>query len=334
VVRRRIHLAIPLMDPVMTSLTVFTGIRAMQEGAAPDSAQAHTAWITASAHVGTCCVIIIGALLTVDRRNVVLTTLTCFLSMDVLLWVAGHPWNWWFPHLLVISVAGVFAFYAVDRQTARLFEMARLGRYFSPAVAQAIADAGGGRIVEHREVTILFVDVRGFTALSERLDSREVVALLNEYLESMVKVVFDNGGTLDKFIGDGILAYFGAPIAQPDHAARAVKCSLDMLDALAALNARRVARGETALAIGVGVNTGRAVVGDIGPERRSEYTVIGDAVNVASRIEGLTKVAGTPVLVSKTTRDQAGAAFAFTPAQPMMVKGKTEPLETFTPQRA
>lgn len=133
---------------------------------------------------------IIGALLTVDRRNVILTTLLASLSQILVLWDSGVPWHWWGVYLLAIDACGAFAWYAVGRQSVRFLEAARLGRYFSPAVAAAISSAGTTRLAEHREVTVLFADLRGFTALSEKMDSAAVAALLNEYLEAMVTVVF------------------------------------------------------------------------------------------------------------------------------------------------
>jgi adenylate cyclase len=155
-----------------------------------------------------------------------------------------------------------------------------------------------------QESTVLFADIRGFTTMAEALEPEDVVALLNEYFAEMVDEIFDNEGILDKFIGDGIVAVFGPPLAAADQAKRAVRCARGMLRRLRTINEARQARGSEPLRIGIGIHSGMLVAGKIGSPRRLEYTHIGDTVNTASRIVGMTKELGCAVLISATTRAQ------------------------------
>jgi adenylate cyclase len=159
--------------------------------------------------------------------------------------------------------------------------------------------------------------------------AEEIVAQLNEYFSGMVEAIFLRRGTIDKFVGDMVMALFGAPLADPDHADHAVEAALDMLKALDELNARWAAAGRPTLDIGIGLNTGEMVAGNIGSERIMSYTVIGDAVNLASRLESLNKQYGTHIIISAETRSRLKRRYDMNPLGTVTVKGKTEPVAIF-----
>jgi adenylate cyclase len=199
-----------------------------------------------------------------------------------------------------------------------------MGKYMTEAVVAHLM-AGevelGGKTLE---VTILFCDLRDFTTFSEKRAAQEIVGLLNEYFTVMVDCVMAEGGVVDKYIGDNIMAVFGAPVSRPDDASRAVRAAVAMRAALATLNERFASRGLPELRFGIGMHTGEVVAGNIGSAKRMEYTVIGDAVNLASRLESKTKELHTDILVSDATYERAKAAVEGEPAGEIHVKGREQ----------
>jgi adenylate cyclase len=180
---------------------------------------------------------------------------------------------------------------------------------------------------ERREVTVLFCDVRGFTPMSERLSPEEVVLLLNDFYTLMIETTFKHDGTLDKFLGDAVMAIFGAPIAHPDHSLRAVRTALAMQEGIVELNARRLKDGKERIAVGIGVSAGEAVAGTVGTVDRMEYTVIGDTVNLAARLESSAKPG--QILISQPTYAAVRAAVDVRPLGPIHVKGKEEEVDVY-----
>ncbi|MFW6210788.1 MAG: CHASE2 domain-containing protein, partial [bacterium] len=182
---------------------------------------------------------------------------------------------------------------------------------------------------EKKEVSILFSDIRGFTSMSENMEPEEVLDMLNEYLTEMTEVVFDSGGTLDKFIGDAVMALFGTPLYYKDHASRAVRAALMMKGKLAELNEKWEKEGKNRLKIGIGINSGVVVAGNMGSLKRMEYTVIGDNVNIASRLESLNKELGTEILISEKTYEMVKDIVNVKKHTEIKVKGKTASMDVY-----
>jgi adenylate cyclase len=239
---------------------------------------------------------------------------------------------------LLTPLAAAWTFYAaaalaeyLRERRARREAVAQFSRFVNPHVVKELVE-GAGIQTGRREVTLLFSDIRGFTTLSETRKPEEVIALLNRYFSLQVDVVVRHGGSLDKYIGDCIMAIWGAPLDDAEHARHAVACALDMADVLKAFK-RELGAEDLDFDVGIGLHSGPAVVGLMGSQKRLEYTAIGDTVNLASRIEGLTKDAKRRILVSRDTAERCGGAYDFVSCGTFPVKGRAQPVELFEPRR-
>ncbi len=222
---------------------------------------------------------------------------------------------------------------AFDNMTEGLKERDKVKSLFSKfhgsTVAEDLINNKIGLGGQNKEVIVFFSDIRGFTSFSERRPPEEVVEMLNDYFGIMVKIINQNQGVVDKFIGDAIMAVWGAPKSGENDAANAVKACIEMRKALVSFNERRIAKGQPPVMIGMGLHAGRAISGTIGSDERMEYTVIGNTVNTASRIEASTKAFGADLLVSDEVTQKAGDAFLMELAGAAEVKGRSEALKLF-----
>ena len=232
---------------------------------------------------------------------------------------------------LIVTYAGIISYRIFFEEGEKKKIRSAFSQYLHPRLVEQMLThpetlrLGG----EEKELTALFSDIRGFTTLSENLTPAQLVELLNEYLTEMTEVIFRNWGTLDKYIGDAIMAFWGAPYPQTDHALRACRTGLEMFKSLQTLQMGWQARGLPPLDIGIGINSGPMLVGNMGSKRRKNYTIMGDSVNVASRLEGINRQFGTNIIISENTfllvRDQVVAR----KLDLIQVKGKTQPVKVY-----
>ncbi len=248
----------------------------------------------------------------------------------------SRNWNWNLS-FLYLELAAIFGFtiaakYVLEEKNKKFIKGA-FAKYVSPDVVDSILkdpdklSLGG----EKRELTIMFSDIRSFTTFSEKLDAKALAALLNEYLGAMTKVVFESQGTLDKYIGDAIMAFWGAPLEQPKHAANACKAAIQMMQKLAEEKPKYQEKYGVDINIGIGINSGMVNVGNMGSDNNFAYTVIGDHVNLSSRLESLTKYYGVSILATRFTLDDIASANEPLPPHRTLdhvkVKGKKKAVE-------
>jgi adenylate cyclase len=261
-----------------------------------------------------------------------------FLPLAPALGIAAYAMGYWLQ-MVALEVGVVFslvgsnlASYATEGRQKRYIKGA-FSQYLSPTVIEELI-AHPERLTlggERRELTIFFSDVQGFTTISEALTPEDLTALLNEYLTAMVDIIQEEGGTIDKFEGDAIIAFWNAPLSQTDHAVRGVRAALRCQAKLAEMRPSIHARIGKDMLMRVGMNTGQAVVGNMGSKTRFDYTMLGDQVNLSARLEGINKKFGTFIMISAATREKIAGAFPTRELSRVAVVGRKEPVTVYEP---
>jgi len=244
-----------------------------------------------------------------------------------------HDWwlNFTIPAMTLTSNVLLVSLYrALFEEKEKRRVRTAFGQYLSPEVIRRLLL--NPQLVEPRktEITVMFSDIRGFTSISEKLDAQDLALFLNQYLSDMTRIVFARHGTLDKYIGDAVMAFWGAPFEEAGHAERACNSALEMMTRVRELQKQWAAQGKPKLDIGIGLNTGVASVGNMGSSLRYGYTALGDSVNLSSRLEGLNKEYGTHIIVNESTYEATkGADFVFRELDLIRVKGKAQPVTIY-----
>jgi adenylate cyclase len=285
---------------------------------------------TILATLAMCIIVVLAQLRPVRRRAwvpplIALAAFAIYLGVAQLVFAKGTLLAVAAPILmssLVLMAATIGGLATEGREKAQLRSM--FSRYVSRSVVDRIlADPARAKLGGERKIlTVLFSDIRGFSGFSETMGPEELASYLGEYLTPMTELVLESGGTLDKYIGDAVMAIWAAPVDMPDHASRACEVALKMQEAVVELNRKWKSEGKPEIAIGVGINSGPMSVGNMGTSARFDYTVLGDQVNLGARLEGLTKEYGVDILVGEDTAKAAGGRFVFREVDLVRVKGR------------
>ena len=279
----------------------------------------------------------IGLGLWFGRSRPLVATLSAMAALGGFLWFVYFgfvQWGRWYSLVipattLIGSYASITSFRVIHEEREKRKIRKTFSQYLSPGVIGLIEKnpqkyiRPGGEV---QNLTVMFSDIRDFTALSEGLTPDELVRLLNEYLSAMTDILFRNLGTLDKYIGDAIMAFWGSPYPQTDHAHCACRCALEMIASLQELNRKWAEQGRRPIAIGIGLNTGPVNVGNMGSDKRLSWTVMGDNVNLASRLEGMTKQYRSRIIISESTYAEVARQFVAREVDRIRVKGKKQPV--------
>jgi adenylate cyclase len=277
---------------------------------------------------------VLGAVLVVRLRALrgVLAALGFGLALVLCAYVAFALLDVWL-RMMAPSLALVLGYGAtvIESFVREQRERRRLSQFFSPDVVREVVryKDEGSLTTSRRVVTVLFSDIRGFTSISEKLEPEQVAEMLREYLSEMTEIVFKHGGTVDKYIGDAIMALYNVPFEDPEHAVKAVRTALEVQERTIAVSRRWEAKLGIAIRNGVGINTGEAVVGTLGSRQRLEYTAIGDTINLGSRLESITKDYKTNIIISEFTYEHIKDHFVTKELGDVTVKGKSRPVKIY-----
>jgi adenylate cyclase len=276
--------------------------------------------------------------LIIYRFRIKITTIIAPIILIAYLFLAIYAFEYGVIMNLVfvpLAIVSTYTFEVVYLYSAEKKErektMGAFSKYVSPAVVDELMKdpeklkLGGAR----KEITVFFSDIRGFTTISEKLSPEKLVHILNEYLTAMTDIVMKHQGVVDKYIGDAIMAFWGAPMKQPNHAEMACSTSVDMIKKLDELQKKWAAEKFPEINIGIGLNTGHAVIGNMGSYERFDYTAMGDTINLGSRLEGLTKAYGVNIIASESTKKAVKGKFIFRKLDLVRVKGKNKPITIY-----